>query len=151
MNVEDERKIFWQKFEDILNENGNPFDITYIMGGSIRHWAVVNRNNAWNAKALEAMFLKNKRIIQVDIYIQDDLFCFNRLYPHVKELQDSVKVPIECVAGERNGNTRRIKCEFPFAYGYKCDYDRVIEEILPVMIKFKEFLDKYTSYEFFDY
>ena len=152
MSAESERKIFWETFEEILNKNGNPFDIRYVFLNIVRQWAVVNNNKTRDSKVLEILFYKRGEV-KVDIYIENDVISYKHLVANIDKLKSLLNVPVECVNGKIGLNTKHIQSTFIVNYGDELDYKRVILEIIPVVLKYKSFLEKYafSSNEYIDY
>lgn len=152
-NAEEQRKIFWETFEDVLMENGEPFSICYMQGGKPQSWANVNRNHAWNANAIDLSFLNSQGLFRVDLYMQNgELDHIGRIIMANKEkINLMVTQPIKWERGERNPNTLRPSVYFPFKKNNKDDYRRVIEESLPTILEFIEVANKYGKNMFFDF
>jgi len=133
-NTKRERKIFWTLFEEILAENGNPFSIA-----PQAQWAVINRNNSNCAKpCLLIDFLVRKRIIRINVYIDNDLSLYKRLEIKKEEIKNALGFQVEWAIGSKGENTRRIKMELGFILGSREDYRRVIKKVLPIVMNFIE-------------
>lgn len=133
-NADSERKIFWRIYNEILAKNGIPFLISFK-----KQWAIVNKNTpAWNEPVIAMDFLVQKRLLRINLFLLDDVGLFNKLFAIKKDLEDKLGCKTEWIHGEKGKNTYRIKTElFLIPYDHD-DYYRVIEESLPIVMKYIE-------------
>lgn len=152
-NAEEQRKIFWETFEDVLMENGEPFSICYTQGDKPQSWANVNRKHAWNANAIDLSFLNQQGLFRVDLYMengeQDQIG--RKIKANKEDINSMISFPVKWENGKKNPNTLRPSVYFPFIKNNKDDYRRVIEESLPTILKFIEVANKYGKNMFFDF
>ena len=153
INAEEQRKIFWNLFDKILIENGEPFKINYIKSGEYNSWANVNRNNSWNKNAIDISFLQRKGLLRVDLYIQrgTDTPIGRKILNNKDDINSMITIPLKWESGTRNNKTIRPSVYFSFIKNDVEDYRRVIEKSLPTIIEFIDVANKYGKYEFFDY
>ena len=131
-NAEYERKVFWDMYNEILNNHGNPFFIS-----AKKHWAIVNKDSAaWNEPVIAMDFLVQKRVLRINAFLLDDLNLFNHLLEIRKEIENSLGFTPEWVHGEKGKNTYRIKTELSFIPNSRDDYHRIIEKSLPIVAKY---------------
>lgn len=143
-NAQYEQKIFWNRFEEKLTENGNPFFVSYEFNGEIKHYGAVNRDKAWVPLGLTIDFLYREKIVKINIYIQNDVRLFDYVYSRKEQIEEELGFkPQWILGGTRNPNTRRVISTFPVRIGYSDDYDRVIDKILPYIVQYKKVFGKY--------
>lgn len=151
IDVKTEQKKFWRAFERKLIENGNPFSILYEKGGEVTYWAVVNKNYSFVDNALSVDFLVREQKLRINIYVRNDLALFDVFERNRKDVETTVGVPLLWIAGTRNRNTRRIAYEIPVNTGYYSNYDKVIDQVLPIVEKMKKVCERYARNAFFDF
>ena len=135
-NAESERKFFWDMYNEILINNGEPFSIS-----SKKQWAIVNKNSpAWNEPVIAMDFLVQKRILRINAFLLDDQCLFARLMGMKAKIEENLGFTPDWVHGEKGENTFRIKTELSFIPNNHDDYCRVIEESLPIVMKYVETL-----------
>lgn len=115
-DAEAQRKIFWELFEEILIENGEPFKISYKdQNGEIKHYAAVNKyyTNTPSGTAIDLSFLqqknkrlflqeKNKGLFRVNFYVYNKNI-INKLLANKEDVNSMVTTnPIEWERGEKN-------------------------------------------------
>ena len=150
-STKDEQVKFWNIFGSKLVENGEPFSINYLQSGEVKHYASVNREKAWVPLGLTIDFLCRDRIVRINIYIENDVRLFAYLYSKKEEIEKELGFKPQWVfSGTHNVNTRRIINVFPVKIGDSEDYERVIDEILPYIVQYKNVFGKYIS-GLFDY
>ena len=150
IDAKSEQRKFWKTFDEKLIENGEPFSILYENGGEVTYWAVINKRNSLVNNALSVDFLVRQEILRINIYVRDDVALFGRFERNRKDIEASISVPVKWVMGTRNKNTRRIIYEIPIEVGYYSDYDKIIDDVLPIIVEMKKVCEKYARYEFFD-
>lgn len=152
-NAEEQRKIFWETFEDVLMENGEPFSVCYMMNEKPQSWANVNRNHAWNANAIDLSFLNSQGLFRVDLYMQngEQDQIGRKIKANKEDVNSMITLPVRWENGEKNPNTLRPSVYFPFEKNNKDDYRRVIEESLPTILEFIEVANIYGKNMFFDF
>ena len=140
----EERKEFWKIFEEKLIENGEPFSILCEKGGEPTFWATINKKNSIVDICLNVEFLYKFKKIRYGIYIRDNLNLFDFLFKKKEEIENALGFKVNWILkGKINKNTRRIVLEEPVIIRDKNDYENVIDEILPYLMKFKEVFQKY--------
>lgn len=140
-NAATERRIFWDMFEQALDENGNPFYLA-----SRDHYATINRKSANCNLCLSLDFLVQKEFFRIGIYIQDDIKTphYDRLLLQKEEIEKALGFsPIWNNRGEKNPNTRRIEIQLPFMPYVRDDYERLIDLALPIILKYIEVFSIY--------
>lgn len=145
-NINSERAFFWEIFQEELNLNGNPFRIA-----TRNQYGTINQDSANSNLCLGIDFLIQKGFFRIGIYIQDDKITphFDWLYSHKDEIEAMLGfAPIWTKHGTKNPNTRRIETQLPFIPYNHDDYERLIEEILPIALKYIEVFSKYLPEAF---
>lgn len=138
-----EQKIFWRMFEKRLNELGNPFHICCEMGGETKYFASVNKNNARVSLGLTIDFLFKEEHVKINIYIENNIPLFERLYSQKEEIEKELQfTPKWILSGTKNPNTRRIISTFPIKIGNPYDYGIVIDKVIPYIVRYQEVFKK---------
>lgn len=150
IDVKEEQKKFWKVFDEKLIENGEPFSILHEKSGEVTNWAVINKNHSFVDNALSVDILVREQKLRINIYVRNDLALFSIFERHKKEIESRVNVPLKWVNGTKNPNTRRIIYEVPIQTGYWSNYDEIIDDILPIVIKMKKVCETYARNDFFD-
>lgn len=135
-----EQLYFWNLFSEKIIENGEPFHISYDHNNP-RHYATINKNSPSSSFCLSMDFLLHKSFLRIGIYINDDIHThfFDRLFLSKNEIEEALGfTPLWINRGAQNLNTRRIAVELPFFPYNHNDYDRLIDEALPIIIKYIE-------------
>ncbi len=160
-NAEQERAFFWNAFNEILAENGDPFTLS-----SKKQWAVVNRDNPnWTKPCLSMDFLIQKRILVINIFILDDIPLYNRLLANKAQIESDLGIAppvsknlfavvnkqtnpnfkVQWVQGEKGSNTKRIKTELDFTPYDHSDYWRLIEKAIPIVMSYMRAFKRYIE------
>ena len=143
-NAKYEQKVFWGIFENKLIENGEPFSISYEMGGEVKHFAAINKSSPRVSLGLTVDFLYREKIVKINIYIENDIRIFDYIYSHKEQIEKELEfAPQWILEGTRNPNTRRVISTFPVRIGDPNDYERVIDKILPYIVRYKKVFEKY--------
>ena len=146
-NAEQERNIFWEMFENELNNQGNPFHIAYR-----KQYATINRRSPTSNYCLSMDFLVQKRFLRIGIYVQDNIPAFEYLYANKASIESKLGFePTWVLKGASNPNTRRIEIRFPFIPYNRNDYQRIIDKAIPHIIKFIAVIPNYSKEELFDF
>lgn len=136
-NIEYEREVFWDMFEESLISNGNPFKIA-----TKRQFGTVNQNSPVSNLCLGFDFLLQKRFFRINIYIENDNRTphFDRLMKHKEEIEAILGFkPIWTV----KDHTRRIEVQLPFKPYDREDYARLLDEALPIFMNYIVVCKKY--------
>ena len=143
-----EQTIFWKMLQNALDNNGNPFTIS-----TRAQYGTVNRNSPNCNLCLSFDFLLQKGFFRIGIYIQDDTKtpCFDRLLKQKTEIEYMLGfTPIWTAYGVKNPNTRRIETQIPFTPYDRDDYERLIDEALPIFMKYIKVVSQYLPEAFED-
>lgn len=131
-NADYERKVFWNMYNEILINNGEPFSIS-----TKKQWAIVNKPSpAWNEPAIAMDFLVQKKILRINAFLLDDANLYFMLLGKKNEIEKQLGFQTVWCHGEKGENTYRIKIELGFIPNDHDDYYRVIEKSLPIVIKY---------------
>ena len=133
-NAAAERKVFWELMEKKLNQLGNPFTIKpSIANGQYRHWAhIYNTADV----SMSTDFLVGKGILRIELYINNNLGLYQALKEHKANIEKWIGTSLIFTDGEKNPQVKWVKREWSLIpYDYN-DYNRVLNEALPIMEKF---------------
>ncbi|MCH5161049.1 MAG: DUF4268 domain-containing protein [Clostridiales bacterium] len=142
-NSVEERKVFWQMYQSVLDEKGMPFTIICE-----RQWAVVNSySSKWRRNIISMDFSLQKHILRINAYLDNDLSLYAILVSKKEEIEDKLGFAPVWGAGEKKGNARRIKVELPFVPYDRNDYVKLIEQSIPIVQRFVEAFKPYIKYD----
>lgn len=152
--TEEQRKIFWKLFDEILIENGEPFSIAYKKkNGEITSYGQVNKLFATpNGTVIDLSFILRDGKFRVNFYIPErkpDLK--NKLLANKEQINSMITLPLLWEKGENKELVLRPSVYFNFIQNDVDDYRRVIEESLPTIMEFINVANKYGKDEFFDF
>lgn len=154
-NTEEQRKLFWELFDEILLENGEPFKISYQnKKNEIKHNGAVNKDftNTPSGTAIDLGFNLRKGVFRVNFYIPDlNIDLKNKLLVNKEQINSMITLPLLWEKGEKNELVLRPSVYFNFIQNDVDDYRRVIEESLPTIIEFINVANMYGKDEFFDF
>ncbi len=148
-NAEMIYRDFWKVFDEILIENGEPFQIVHEMSGKVKSWATVNRNHIWTASMVCIGLRSRKKEMGIDIYVEDMNTTIGKiLLANKDKISNEFSVPVQWISGEKQPNTFRVRYPISFA---NCTYREAIEKALPIIIEFIAVAKKYGEQFFFDF
>ena len=154
-NTEEQRKLFWELFDEILLENGEPFKISYQnKKNEIKHNGAVNKHftNTPSGTAIDLGFNFGKGIFRVNFYIPERKTSLRDNFINNKEqIESMITKTLLWENGSQNENVLRPSVYFEFIKNDVDDYRRVIEESLPTIIEFINVANMYGKDEFFDF
>ena len=134
-NAQNERRYFWNLFQNYLIENGNPFELSMKQdsNGQYRHYAhVCNGNGA----VLTVDFIISQGILRMGLYISDNINLYEQLKMNKDTLEKALNFAIAFTDGDRNKNIKHIKKEWSFTPYRRDDYRRVIIDSFSMMKRF---------------
>ena len=127
-NLKEQQKLFWELFEEILIENGEPFKISYQnKKNEIKHNGAVNKDftNTPSGTAIDLGFNFGKGIFRVNFYIPErkpDLK--NKLLTNKEQINSMITLPLLWEKGEKNELVLRPSVYFNFIQNDVDDYRR---------------------------
>lgn len=151
IDVKTEQKNFWNVFDEKLIENGEPFSVLHEREGEVTNYAVVNKNRSFVDNALSIDFLAREQKLRINIYIRNDLGLYSVFERNRQNIEKTVGVPLQWIAGTKSATTRRIAYEIPIVIGYCSNYTDVIDEVLPVVVRMKRVCETFAKNRFFDF
>ncbi len=142
-------KIFWDSFDRILAEKGEPFKIIHEKSGEQTHWACVNRNKILANYCIDISLIRKDNYLRVGLYIIDKNSDVGRIISVNKEiiLRQLSFEPL-WMHGIKNPDTLRVI--------KKINIDdktnrELIEEALPYITEFINIAEQYGKQYFFDF
>ena len=142
-NAQYEQTKLWNIFDELLIQNGEPFEMLHEKGDEVTFWGVVNKKRSLVPLCLSLDFTIRKKNARINIYIQNDIPLYNYLYSHKEEIEAELGFkPIwndKCT----KSHTRRIEYNIPFTPYNSEEYERVAETALPIICAFKKVFEKY--------
>lgn len=141
--MNNEQKIFYEMLQSAFEESG--CDLT--LGLTRNQYGVINAKN-FNKPRLACDFLLRNEFLRINIYIQDDEKTpyFDRLYSCKEEIEAKLGFsPIWIKHTTKGENTRRIETRLSFIPYDHEDYERLINEALPIFIKYYEVFSQYLD------
>ena len=149
-SLEEERIVFWELFDEILKEKGEPFKIAYIhqVTKEITTYAAVNRKWSFNANAIDLTLSFEKKQLRIDLYVSSPML-MKKFLELKNEVNSMISLPIDWDDGKR---VLRPSIYLDFIPEDVEDYRYVIEESLPIVSEFIEVAKAYAREdEFFDF
>ncbi len=149
-NAELTRKNFWEAFERILIENGEPFKIVY-RSSKIEYWASVNKYVVSNYNSVDIGLVLKENKLRLGLWLHDKTSDIaKKLQNHKKEIEEMLSFKPIWSDGLSNKNALRIMTYIPLDFEYRT-YREVIENALPIIIEFIAVAKKYGEQFFFDF
>lgn len=145
-DVDERQKVFYDTFQAALDQNGNPFTFQARKG-----YGTINKRSANSDLCLGFDFWVPRKGFRINIYIRNDSQTryFNRLLKHQEEIERELGFKPEWVDhGTRNPNTRRIQNIMYFNEYSVEDYEALLDETLPMIMKYLEVFSKYLPEAF---
>ena len=149
-SLEEQRIVFWELFDEILKEKGEPFKIAYIhqVTKEITTYAAVNRKWSFNANAIDLTLSFEKKQLRIDLYVSSPML-MKKFLDLKNEVNSMISLPIDWDDGKR---VLRPSIYLDFIPEDVEDYRYVIEESLPIISEFIEVAKAYAREdEFFDF
>lgn len=137
-----EQKIFWDMLQKAFEESG----CGLTLGLTRNQYGIINARN-FGKPRLECDFLLQKKFLRINIYIHDDekTPCFDRLYSCKNEIEAKLGFSPIWRPAQKGENTRRIETRLSFIPYDHEDYERLINEALPIFIKYYEVFSQYLD------
>ena len=149
-SLEEQKIVFWELFDEILKEKGEPFKIAYIhqVTKEITTYAAVNRKWSFNANAIDLTLSFEKKQLRIDLYVSSPML-MKKFLDLKNEINSMISLPIDWDDGKR---VLRPSIYLDFMPEDVEDYRYVIEESLPIISEFIEVAKAYAREdEFFDF
>lgn len=136
-NTQMERKFFWNRYQETLMENGEPFSLhlNYYPDGTLRYYAQLN--SMPSNRCISIDFLLQRRKLRYGIYLDNDVAFYNFLLEQKEKIEAILGFHCDWKHGEKGKNTRRIVCEqeiIPY------DHDSYMEAIEESMVRLTKFI-----------
>ncbi len=141
--AKEEQRVFWEMFEEALMQNGEPFKILHDKKGEPTFWAVVNKRRILFDLGLSLDFTVRNKNLKIQVYIRNNIPLYNYLYSKKGEIEENLGFKPVWNDRCQKPDTRRIEYNIQFIPGNREDYERVIEEALPITEKFRKVFGKY--------
>lgn len=138
MFAEEAREKFWDSLKEAVKAKGEPFYFT-----ANKQWAIINQKSYnYHNPCLAVDFLWRKEIVRVNIYIENDLYLYEKLKKRKDEIESALG--FKCAWKENdfytnggkskfNGeNTRRIEVDIPFDND-DIDFNNLAQTAVPVI------------------
>lgn len=145
-NVNERQKIFYDTFKAALDQNGNPFIFKARAG-----YGTINKRSANSDLCLGFDFWVPRKGFRINIYIRNDSQTryFDRLIRQRATIEQELGFRPEWVDhGKQNPNTRRIQKCFYFSEHSIEEYEMLLDEALPIIVKFLRVFSKYLPEAF---
>ena len=134
----------------MLLENGYPFYIYFPdETGDAPYFATVNKSKSLDDAVLQIRFSVKSKVVSVVAYIRDNLNIYYQLLSN-KDAIDKMVMNLEWKKGEKNPSNRYIQFSENILEDTISEYERVINSLLPNIVKFKDALSKYANNVFFE-
>ena len=140
-----EQLIFWNIFDEILIQNGEPFELLHEKSGEVTFWGVVNKKKSLIDLGLSVEFSVKKETLRVNIYMRNNIDLYEYLYERKDEIEQRLGFNVIWNDKCPHSNTRRIEYNISFVSGDRDGYINLIEEALPIIVSFKEVFTEYIE------
>lgn len=144
--VNERQKRFYDTFSEALDQNGNPFIFKARAG-----YGTINKRSANSDLCLGFDFWVPRKGFRINIYIRNDsqTHYFDRLLRNREEIERELGFAPEWVdQGTHNPNTRRIQtCLYFYEHSVE-EYEALLDEALPIIMKYLKVFTKYLPEAF---
>ena len=142
-NAESERKYFWETYQEILTENGEPFTLHLHRNadGTFRHYAQLNDYSLSRSLCID--FNLNGGVLRYGVYLDNDVNLYDFLLEKQKIIEEALGFSCIWRNGDKGKTTRRICCERTITPNYRESYLDAIEESMVRIVKFLEVFDRF--------
>lgn len=145
-DVNERQKRFYDAFQSALDQNGNPFTFKARKG-----YGTINKRSANSDLCLGFDFWVPRKGFRLNIYIRNDsqTHYYDRLLRYREEIERELGFKPEWVDhGAQNPNTRRIQTCLYFNEHSIEEYEWLLDEALPMIIKYLQVFTKYLPEAF---
>lgn len=142
IKIEEDRKIFWGLMMHGLKQYGSPFDlrITYLPNGAPKHYAKIKSGNG---ALLGVDFLASEGVLRIQLYIDNNIALYERLHGKKEYLESVLGFALVFQDGEKNKDVKWIKKEWSFTPHNSDEYESLVQDAIPSMIKFVELFGRF--------
>ena len=131
-----EQLIFWNIFDEILIQNGEPFELLHEKSGEVTFWGVVNKKKSLIDLGLSVEFSVKKETLRVNIYMRNNIDLYEYLYERKDEIEQRLGFNVIWNDKCPHSNTRRIEYNISFVSGDRDGY---------IIVSFKEVFTEYIE------
>ena len=146
-NAIEQQKVFWEMFDQELDNQGNPFQIRYR-----KHYGTINKRTADSDFCLGLDFLYRNEAVRVGIYMLDNVPAFDFLYSNKEKVEDELGFRLSwTMSGVKKPNLRRVEILTPIIAN---DEESYLEAIRLTIVRAKRFINvipKYLEDSLFDF
>ncbi len=143
-NAQTERKFFWNKYQETLMENGEPFSIKINCDrdGTLRHYAYVNARQFPANRCICIEFTPQRGRVRYGIYLENEVQLFECLFEQREAIESLLGFHCNWECGIKGKNSRRIFCEQEIVLGDDSSYITAIEVSMVGLTKFVQVFEK---------
>ena len=133
-----ERLIFWNRFNELLEEKGKPFN---MRKATTDHWYDVAIGSSSSHISIE--LINKEKHIRIGLYMVDDKEYFDKLFENKNSIEKDLGLELEWLR-ECSGNVSRIKYKLSgLDYADHSNYDDLINKSIEIAAKMQEVFKKY--------
>ncbi len=133
-----ERLIFWNRFNELLEEKGKPFN---MRKATTDHWYDVAIGSSSSHISIE--LINKEKHIRVGLYMTDDKEYFDKLFENKDKIESELGIKLEWQR-ECSGNVSRVKCKIPgLDYDDHSNYDDLINKSIDIAAKMQKTFKRY--------
>ncbi len=133
-----ERLIFWNRFNEILEEKGKPFN---MRKATTDHWYDVAIGSSSSHISIE--LINKEKHIRIGLYMVDDKEYYDKLFDNKDIIERDLGLKLEWQR-ECSGNVSRVKYKLPgLDYDDHSNYDDLIDKSIDIASKMQKIFKKY--------
>ena len=143
-NTQMERKFFWNRYQETLMQNGEPFSLKLNCDrdGTLRHYAYVNARHFTANRCVCIEFTPQCGRVRYGVYLENEVQLFDCLFEQREAIESLLGFNCNWERGTKGKNTRRIFCEQEIVLGDYSSYFTAIEESMVRLTKFVQVFEK---------
>ena len=133
-----ERLIFWNRFNEILIDNGKPFN---VRKATTDHWYDVAIGSSSSHISIE--LVNKEKHVRIGLYMVDDKEYFDKLFANKDTIETQLGIKLEWQR-ECSGNVSRVKYKLPgLDYDNHSNYDELINKSIDIAANMQKVFKKY--------
>lgn len=140
-DAEEQRKVFWELMKKGLEEVGNPFSIKPQYSKGLPSY-VADIFKGDGAKVI-VNFLAEEGILRIALYVPNTIELYEFYKKNCSKIEKFLAFQLEFSSGIKNEETKWIKREWTFTPNDYNDYERVLKQAIPEMIRFVDLFKGY--------
>lgn len=133
MDAQTAKDTFWKYFDEYVEKMGNEFYVTHVKGGKNQAAGNINNHSPMAMQTICCEYKYRDNVILVQVYINQNIELFEKLYSKKEELEKQLGYIVEWVEhGKTSNSVRRIQRKF---YINK-PLNEMVETVYPYVLDF---------------